>query len=85
MVEWEDVEMALIELSEEAKASSDNFEEMLMRYTELVDEFLSEMELSKQEHQHAIQIAKRYNYNSEYSSERGQDEEDEPEHAMLGE
>ena len=82
MVDWEEIEEVLIELSEDAKSSSTNFEELLLRYTELVDEFLSELELSKEDYRHAIQIAERYNYSSELSHERGHDDEEEHEPSL---
>jgi hypothetical protein len=84
MVDWEEIEEVLIELCEDAKASSASFEELLLRYALLVDEFLADMELSKQDYRHAIQIAERYNYSSEYSQERGHDEDDEHEFAGPG-
>lgn len=84
MVDWEEIEEVLIELCEDAKASSASFEELLLRYTLLVDEFLAELELSKQDYQHAIQIAERYNYSSEYSQDRGHEDDDEQEFAGPG-
>lgn len=85
MVDWEDIEEVLIEMSEEAKSSAASFEEMLLLYTELVDEWLSEIELSKNDYLHAIEIARRYNYNSEYSHDRGHDDEDDHELTSPGE
>ena len=83
MVDWEEIEEVLIELCEDAKSSSARFEEFLLRYAELVDEFLAELELTKEQHRHAIQIAERYNYNSEYSHDRGQHDDEDHEHAEL--